>query len=72
MVDDSFVALGIYKGEYLHEVEGGESSAASFMASVEECISERECKLNDEELNSKVKLSLYRTFSKKVGFNCMG
>ena len=38
------------------------------MASVEECISERECKLYDEGLNSKVKLSLYRTFSKNVGF----
>ena len=50
------------------EVEGGDSSAASFMASVEECISERECKLYDEGLNSKVKLSLYRTFSKNVGF----
>ena len=37
------------------------------MASVEECISERECKLYDEGLNSKVKLSLYRTFSKNVG-----
>ena len=49
MVDDS---LGIDKGENLHEVEGGDSSAASFTASVEECISERECKLNDEGLNS--------------------
>ena len=38
------------------------------LASVEECISERECKLYDEGLNSKVKLSLYRMFSKKVGF----
>ena len=38
------------------------------MASVEECISERECKLYDEGLNSEVKLSLYRTFSKNVGF----
>ena len=35
MVDD---ALGIDKGEYLHEVEGRDSSAASFMGSVEECI----------------------------------
>ena len=51
----------------MHEVEGGDR-AASFMASVEECISERECKLYDKGLNSKVKLSLYRTFSKKVGF----
>ena len=47
MVDDLFVALGIDKGEYLHDVERGDSSVASFMASVEECsiISERECKL---------------------------
>ena len=51
------------KGEYLHEGGGGDSLAASFMASVEECISERECKLYDEGLNV-----MYRTFSKKVGF----
>ena len=49
-------------------LRGGDSSVASFVASVEECISERECKLYDEGLNSKVKLSLYRTFGKKVGF----
>ena len=42
------------------------------MASVEECISERECKLYDEGLNSKFKLSLYRTFSKNVGFKLHG
>ena len=32
MVDDLFVVLDIDKGEYLHEAEGGDSSAASFMA----------------------------------------
>ena len=42
------ISLGIDKGEYLHEVEGEDSSAVSFMASVEECISERECKLYDQ------------------------
>ena len=52
----------------MQEAEGGDSSAASFMASVEESVSERECKLYAEGLRSKVKLSLYRTFSKKVGF----
>ena len=31
-------------------------------------VSERECKLYAEGLRSEVKLSLYRTFSKKVGF----
>ena len=42
------------------------------MASVEECISEKECKLYDEGLNSKVKLFLFRLFSKKVSFiKCM-
>ena len=68
VVNDLFVALGIDKTECLHEVEGGDSSAASFMASVQESVSERECKLYAEGLRSKVKLSLYRTFSKKVGF----
>ena len=50
-------------GEYPHEGGGGDSLAASFMASVKECISERECKLDGEELNV-----MYRTFSTKVGF----
>ena len=36
------------------------------MASVEESVSERECKLFAEGLRSKVKHSLYRTFSRKV------
>ena len=35
-MDDLFVrSLGMDKGEYLQEVVGGDSSAASFMASVE-------------------------------------
>ena len=67
-MNDPFVAMCIYKGECLQEVEGRDSSAASFIASVEERISEKECKLYDEGLNSKVKLALYRTFSKEVGF----
>ena len=50
VVDDLFV---VDKGECLQEVEGGDSSAASFIASVEERISERECKLYVEGLNSK-------------------
>ena len=49
-------------------MEGGESLTVSFMASVEESVSEREYKLYAEGLRSKVKLYLYRTFSKKVGF----
>ena len=45
-------ALGIDKTECLHEVEGGDSLAASFMASVEESVSERECKLYAKGLRS--------------------
>ena len=45
MVGDVFVALGIDKGECLMEAEKGDSSAASFMASVNECICERDHKL---------------------------
>ena len=49
---------------------GERSLAVSFMArlSVEESVSERECKLYAEGLRSGFKLSLYKTFSKKVGF----
>ena len=36
-------ALGIDKDECLQEVEGGNSSAASFIAGVKERISVREC-----------------------------
>ena len=35
---------------------------------VEESASEKECNLYAKGLRSKVKLSLYRTLSKKVGF----
>ena len=55
MVDDLFVALGIDMGECLHEVEGGDSLAASFMATKDLIV-----KLNY--------VGLYRTFSKKVGY----
>ena len=36
-------ALGVDKTERLQEVNRRDSSATSFMASVEECITEREC-----------------------------
>ena len=44
-------------------MEGGDSLAASFMANVEESVSERECKLYAKGLRSKVKLCF--TKSKK-------
>ena len=67
VVGDLFVALGIDKGECLKEVEKGNSSAASFKASVDEHICERDHKLYEEELSSEVK-PLYKTLSKEVGF----
>ena len=42
----------------LYKVEKGDSSVASFIVSVEEHISERECKLI-KSLNNTVKLALY-------------
>ena len=57
------MSLHFNKVEYLQEVEGGDSSAASFMTSVEECISEREC-ISMMMVHDKVKLALYRTYSK--------
>ena len=42
----------------------GDCSSASFMASVEECISERESRKFEEGLNTKVKLDMYKCFGK--------
>ena len=38
------------------------------MASVEECISERESRRFEEGLNTKVKLDIYKRFGKSVEF----
>ena len=38
------------------------------MASVEECISERESRKFEEGLNTKVKLGMYKRFGKSVEF----
>ena len=45
MVDDLFKSLYIDKGEWLEDIKRGDSSSASFLACVEECISERESKV---------------------------
>ena len=39
---------------------------ASFLACVEECISERESRRFEEGLNTKVKLDIYKWFGKSV------
>ena len=46
-------------------------SLKAFLALAGESISERESKRFEEGLNTKVKLTLYRTFGKAVEF-CMG
>ena len=49
-------------------IKRGESSLASFLACIEESISEREGKQFEEGLNSKVKLDMYKRFGKGVEF----
>ena len=65
MVDDLFKSLDIDKGEWLEDIERGDSSSASFLACVEECISGRESRF-EEGLNTKVKLDIYKRFGKSV------
>ena len=68
MVDDLFKSLDIDKGEWLEDIERGDSSSASFLACVEECISERESRKFEEGLNTKVKLDIYKRFGRSVEF----
>ena len=68
MVDDLFKSLDIDKSEWLEDIKHGDRSSASFMACVEECISERESRKFEEGLNTKVKLDMYKRFGKIVEF----
>ena len=70
MVDDLFKSLDIDKGEWLKDIERGDSSSASFLACVEDCIRERESRRFEEGLNTKVKLDIYKRFGKSVELNC--
>ena len=65
-MDDLFKSLD--KSEWLEDIKHGDSSSASFMACVEECISERESRKFEEGLNTKVKLDMYKRFGKSVEF----
>ena len=58
MVNDLFKSLDIDKGEWLEDIECGDSSSASFLACEEECISERESRFV-EGFNTKVNLDIY-------------
>ena len=42
VIDDLFVSLGLDKAEGLEDIERGESSLATYLACIDECISERE------------------------------
>ena len=63
-----FKSLDIDKSEWLEDIKHGDCSSASFMACVEECISERESRKFEEGLNTKVKLGMYKCFGKSVEF----
>ena len=67
-MDDLFKYLDIDKSEWLEDIKHGDSSSASFMACVEECISERESRKFEEGLNTKVKLDMYKCFGKSIEF----
>ena len=68
MVDDLFKSLDIDKGELLEDIKHEGSSSISFMACVEECISERESRKFEKGLNTKVNLDIYKRFGKCVEF----
>ena len=68
MVDDLFKSLDIDKSEWMEDIKHGDSSSASFMACVVECISERESRKFEDGLNTKVKLDMYKRFGKCVEF----
>ena len=67
VVDHLFSSLGLDKAEWLEDIRKGSCSLKSFLGVAGEGIDERE---SEEGLNSKVKLSLYRTFGKIVEFKC--
>ena len=64
VVDHLFSSLGLDKAEWLEDIRKGSCSLKSFLGVAGEGIDERESSKFEEGLNSKVKLSLYRTFGK--------
>ena len=58
-------SLGLDKAEWLEDIERGESSLASYLACVDECISKREWRKFEEGLDNKVKLATYKKFGKR-------
>ena len=54
MIDDLFVSLDL--AEWLEDIERGESSLASYLVCIDECISERKCRKFKEGRDNKVKI----------------
>ena len=65
VVDNLFSSLGLDKAEWLEDIRKGSCSLKSFLGVAGVGIDERESSKFEEGLNSKVKLSLYRTFGKE-------
>ena len=59
-MDDVFKFLDIDKGEWMKDIKHGNSLSSSFMACVEESISEKVYRRFEEGLNTKVKLGIYK------------
>ena len=68
VVDDLFSSLDLDKAEWVEDIQKGECSLKGFLSVVGESIDERESRKFKEGLDSKVKLSLYKTFCKAVEF----
>ena len=62
------MSLELDKAEWLKDIMDGSSSLKAFLALAGESISERESKRFEEGLNTKVKLTLYKTFGKAIEF----
>ena len=60
------MVVGLDECEWLEDIEREDSSLASFMSCVEECIGERECRKFEEGLNNEVKLATYKCRRYKV------
>ena len=72
IINDLFVSLELDKAEWLKDIMDGSSSLKAFLALAGESISERESKRFEEGLNTKVKLTLYKTFGKAIVFAWSG
>ena len=64
MIDDLFVSLALDKAEWLEDIERGESSLGSYLACIDECVSETECRKFEEGVDNKVKLAMYESLGR--------